>query len=75
MLMGITRIGNLIINENGFNLLLIVVENGMTGQRAARESARGEGGHAWGRGPGDWTGGEGESVKRCVIFKTTFHKI
>ena len=35
MLMGITRIGNLIINENGFNLLLIVVENGMTGQRAA----------------------------------------
>ncbi len=23
MLMGITRIGNLIINENGFNLLLV----------------------------------------------------
>lgn len=32
--MGITRIGSLIINENGFNLLLIVLKNQMTFQLA-----------------------------------------
>lgn len=58
--MGITRIGNLIINENGFNLLLIVVENGMTGQRAARLSARGEGGMPGG---GDLATGLAERAK------------
>ena len=30
MLMGITRIGNLIINENGFNLLLVFCGGEMT---------------------------------------------
>ncbi len=74
MLMGITRIGNLIINENGFNLLFIIVENDMTATWLSRQRERGEGG-PWGSEPGGWAGEDGESVKRCVIFKTTFHKI
>lgn len=74
MLMGITRIGNLIINENGFNLLLVFCGGETTPSAgclvgSAMRSGPDEGRH------GNLSGRGGESVKRCVIFKTTFYKI
>lgn len=73
MLMGITRIGSLIINENAFNLLFIIAWAVRTLSPVGGKEDEADAPACRGLRSSDR--GACESVKHCVNFKTTFHKI
>jgi hypothetical protein len=70
MQMGIKRIGNIIINANGFNLIFNL--NIIPGNEKVNIEWAGRVGR--GRKPSR-NGACRENVKRHVVYKTAFHKV